>query len=67
MLMYQKLNLRLQPREKVPFNEERTYQMKNIKKTLYGSTIVIHMVHVQEEINMSIRKVSHSVKYHSVI
>ena len=33
MLMYKKLNLRLQPREKVPFNEERTYQMKSSNPT----------------------------------
>ena len=66
--MHKKI-LNLKRREKVPLNAERTYEMENLKKNYQKlqSTIVIHMVHVGEEINMSIKNVSHSLKYHSVI
>ena len=53
--MHKKLKVHLKPKEKVSFKAERTYQMENLKKTYQKlqSTIVIHIVHVGEEINMS--------------
>ena len=44
--------LNLKPKEKIPFNVERTSKMENLKKTYQKlkNTIVIHIIHVEKEI-----------------
>ena len=55
--------LNLKPKEKIPFNVERTSKMENLKKTYQKlkNTIVIHIIHVGKEIIIS-KIISYSIK-----